>query len=170
MTGKKISKSLFVWLCIITLVMPFTAEVLAAALTEESTEVVIESVLWRQGGPESTGLESDVYDENSYSYEVNGKNVLKVIQAGDTKYLDTFYCINAERSLSITKMYNYTKVADDFKNYSDEEVTNWRAELGISDENYKALVWLLENIYVKNQQTNKDAFLAEAVEISLVSP
>ena len=162
MTGKKISKFLFVWLCIITLVMPFTAEVLAAALTEESTEVVIESVLWRQGGPESTGLESDVYDENSYSYEVNGKNVLKVIQAGDTKYLDTFYCINAERSLSITKMYNYTKVADDFKNYSDEEVTNWRAELGISDENYKALVWLLENIYVKNQQTNKDAFLAEA--------
>ena len=78
MTGKKISKFLFVWLCIITLVMPFAAEVLAAALTEESTEVVIESVLWRQGGPESTGLKSDVYDENSYSYEVNGKNVLKL--------------------------------------------------------------------------------------------
>ena len=163
MTGKKISKFLFVWLCIITLIMPFTVEVLAAALTENSTEVVIESVLWRQGGPESTGLKSSNYDENSYSYEVSGKNVLKVIQSGDTKYLDTFYCVNAERSLSITKMYNYTKVADDFTKYSDAAVSEWREEVGISEENYKALVWLLENIYVKNQQADrKDAFLAEA--------
>ncbi len=163
MTGRKISKFLFVWLCIITLVMPFTVEVLAAVLTEESTTVVVESVLWRQGGPESTGLKSSNYDERSYSYEVSGKNVLKAIQAGDTNYLDTFYCINAERSLSITKMYDYTKVADDFKDYSDVEVTNWREEVGITEENYKALVWLLENIYVKNQQANlKDSFLEKA--------
>ena len=163
MTGKKISKILFVWLCIITLVMPFTTEVLAAVLTKESTTAVIESVPWREGGSESTGLESEKYDENSYAYKVSGVNVLKAIQKGDTSYSDSFYCLNAERSLSITKMYNYNKVADNFKDYSDAEVTRWANEVGISEENYKALVWLLENIYLEKQQPElKDAFLAKA--------
>lgn len=163
MTGKKISKILFVWICIITLVMPFTSEVLAAALTKDSTTAIIESVPWREGGTESTGLVSNKYDENSYAYKVSGVNVLKAIQKGDTTYSDTFYCLNAERSLSITKMYNYNKVANDFKNYSDEEVTKWVNEVGISEENYKALVWLLENIYLEKQQPElKDAFLTKA--------
>lgn len=163
MTGKRISKILFVWICIITLVMPFTSEVLAAALTKDSVTAVIESVPWREGGPESTGLISNKYDENSYSYKVSGVNVLKAIQKGDTSYSDSFYCLNAERSLSITKMYNYTKVADNFKDYSNEEVKTWAEEVGVSEENYRALVWLLENIYLEKQQPElKDAFLAKA--------
>ena len=121
MTGKRISKILFVWMCIITLVMPFTSEVLAAALTKEATTAIIESVPWREGGPESTGLVSNIYDENSYSYKVSGVNVLKIIQKDDKNYSDSFYCLNAERSLSITKMYNYNKVADNFKDYSDAD-------------------------------------------------
>ena len=163
MTGKKISKILFVWICIISLVMPFTSEVLAAALTKDSTTAVIESVPWREGGPESTGLVSDKYDENSYSYKVSGVNVLKAIQKGDTEYSDAFYCLNAERSLSITKMYNYIKVADNFKDYSDLEVKAWAEEVGVSEENYRAIVWLLDNIYLEKQQPElKDAFLEKA--------
>ena len=95
MTGKKLGKFLLVWLCIITLIMPFGAEVLAAALTSESTTAVLESVPYREGGAESTGITSDKYDRNSYAYKIGGVNVLKVIQKDDNTFADAFYCINA---------------------------------------------------------------------------
>ena len=97
MTKKKLGKILLVWLCILTLLMPFGSEVLAAALTgNETSTVVLESIPYREGGAESTGVTSTHYDTNMYSYKVADTNVLKVIQANDTTYADTFYCINAE--------------------------------------------------------------------------
>ena len=50
MTGKKVCKILLVWLCIITLVMPFGTEVLAAALTKDSVSAILESVNLRGYG------------------------------------------------------------------------------------------------------------------------
>lgn len=163
MTVRKLSKFIVVWLCIIALVMPFTSEVLAAALTKESETAVLESVPWREGGAESTGLVSDIYDENSYAYKVSGVNVLKVIQEGDTSFADAFYCLNAERSLSITASYDYEKVAEDLRNSSDEKVANLINTLDISEEDFKSLIWLLENVYLEKQQPElKDAYLEKA--------
>ena len=163
MTGKKLYKVLLVWLCIITLVMPFATEVLAAALTSESTTAVLESVPYREGGAESTGLTSDKYDENAYAYKVSGVNVLKITQKDDFSFSDTFYCVNAELSLSITDSYNYKKVANDFKLISDSEVKKWADSVGISTENYNSLIYLLENIYLKKQDTSyKDTYIAKA--------
>ena len=117
MTGKKSRKVLLVWLCIITLLMPFAQEVLAAALTgnESSTAtVVLETVAYRQGGPESTGTHFSHYDESSYSYKVGDVSVLKIRQSSDTTFADTFYCVNAERSFSVFgDGYNYKKAADE---------------------------------------------------------
>lgn len=164
MTRKKLCKVLLVWLCIAALVLPFGSEVLAAALTGNETGTVkLESIPRREGGPESTGLTDPGYDETGYAYAVKGVNVLKIIQKDDTSYADTFYCVNAELSLSMTSSYDYEKVSDDFKVLSDTEVKAWADSVGISEDNYNSLIWLLENIYVKKQDSSyKDTFLKNA--------
>ena len=163
MTRKKIGKVLLVWLCIITLLMPFTSEVLAAALSNDATEAILESIPYRQGGKESTGKEYSNYDKNSYAYKISDTNVLKVVQADDTSYSDTFYCINAERSLSVKSTYNYKKVADDFSKLSNTEVEKWVNSVGISEDNFKALVYLLKNLYAKKLDTSyKDTLIENA--------
>ncbi len=163
MTGKRLRKVFLVWLCIITLVTPFCSEVLAAALTKDSTSAVLESVPYREGGSESTDVTSDEYDKSSYSYKVKDTNVLKIIQKDDTTYSDTFYCVNAELSLSMTNSYNYNKVSDDFAILTDAEVSSWANSVGISTENYNSLIYLLNNIYLKKQDTSyKNAYIAKA--------
>ncbi len=163
MTGKKVCKILLVWLCIITLVMPFGTEVLAAALTKDSVSAILESVPYREGGEEASGFKSDNYDTGRYAYKVKGINVLKVVQKNDATYADTFYCVNAGLSLSITDSYNYNKVADDFTVISDAQVKEWADSVGISEANYKSLIYLLNNIYLKKQDTSyKDAYIAKA--------
>jgi len=166
MTGKKLRKTLLVWLCIITLTMPFVQGVFAAsALTgNETGTVVLETTPYRQGGPESTGTDYNNYDETSYSYKVSDRNVLKIIQNGDTDYLDTFYCVNAERSFSVMgNGYNYKKAADDFTKLTDEEVEVWATSVGISTENFNSLVYLIQTLYAKKLDKNyKDSFIATA--------
>ena len=125
MTMKKIGKVLLVWLCLITLVMPFATEVLAATLTNKDTTAVLESIPRREGGKESTNVNSDHYDTTPYAYSVGGVNVLKVIQKGDTTYGDTFYCLNAKKTLSIAESYNYKKSAEDLTKLTDKEVEEW---------------------------------------------
>ena len=138
MTRKKLGKVLLVWLCIITLLMPFASEVLAATLNSDSVTAVLESIPFREGGKESTGVDSNNYDTNSYKYSISGVNVLKVVQH-DNGYNDTFYCLDAKRSLSITKNHNYKRAAKDLTQSSDSEVEKWKKSVGISEENYKAL-------------------------------
>ena len=167
MTGKKSRKVLLVWLCIITLLMPFAQEVLAAALTgnESSTAtVVLETVAYRQGGPESTGTHFNHYDESSYSYKVGDVSVLKIRQSSDTTFADTFYCVNAERSFSVFgDGYNYKKAADDFTELTDEEVEAWANSVGISEENFNSLAYLVQMVYSKNLDTAyKDELIAAA--------
>ena len=84
MTGKRLGKVLLVWLCIITMLMPFCSEVLAAALTgNETSAVVLESIPYREGGAESTGVTSSHYDQTSYAYKVSDTSVLKIVQDND---------------------------------------------------------------------------------------
>ena len=171
MTGKKLGKVLLVWLCVITLLMPFTSGVFAASkpLSNSDTTAVLESVPYREGGNESTGIQSEDYDTNMYAYTVSGINVLKVIQSGDETFADTFYCVNAEKSLSITNSENqYKKVADELTDSDNEEIQKWKESIGISDSNFRSLVYLLDNIYAKKLNTEyKDKLLSEAFKDEL---
>ena len=164
MTRKRLGKVLLVWLCIITLLMPFCSEVLAAALTgNETSTVVLESVPYREGGAESTGVTSAHYDTSKYAYKVADTSVLKITQADDATFADTFYCVNAERSLSVTSQYNYSKAADDFTKMTDAKVAAWASSVGISQANFNSLVYLLNNIYAKKLDTSyKNAYIANA--------
>ena len=132
MTKKRLGKILLVWLCIVALVMPFGTEVLAAALTKDSTTAILGTIAYREGGPESTGITSSKYDKNSYAYKISGVNVLKILQKDDTSFEDAFYCINAELSFSLSQSNNYKKVANDFTLSSDNEVKAWANSVGIS--------------------------------------
>ncbi len=149
MMVKKIMRALIVWLCVFILLMPFCSKALAVtALTESSTKATIESIPARQGG---------------CSYKIGDHDVLKVTQAGDASFLDVFYCVNAEKSLSLANSgYNYRKVANDFTNYSDTEVKSWANSLGVSEAHHRALVYLFNNIYLLNHKEYKDEFLKKA--------
>ena len=176
MTGKRLGKVLLVWLCIITLTMPFCSEVLAAvtALTgNENSGIVLQTIAYREGGRESsTGRQMSYYDETSYAYKVGGTSVLKIVRTVNPEdnddesvyYGDTFYCVNAERSFSVTgNGYNYSKVANDFAKLSDSEVSAWASSVGISEANYNSLIWILNNLYSKNLDTSyKATYLANA--------
>ncbi len=183
MTGKRIGKVLLVWLCIITLLMPFASDVLAVTtltkeqttttavkpLTKDQNTAVLESMPYREGGKESTNIDSEDYDENMYSYSISDVDVLKVVQAGDFEFQDTFYCVNAKKSLTITSSgHNYVRATEDFTDFNDEKVTKWAEEVGISEDNFKSLVYLLNNLYSKNLNTNyKDQFIREAFKETL---
>ena len=169
MTGKRIGKVLLAWLCIITLLMPMASNVLAVTkLTNSDSQASLETIPLREGGKESTNIGStqlhgEQYDENKYEYSINDVNVLKIVQSDDTDYLDTFYCLNAEKSFSITSSgYQYTKVADDLTDYNDENVKEWADSIGLTQEKFNSLMYLLNNIYAKKLNTNyKDTYLSE---------
>ncbi len=150
MTCKRISKVLLVWLCIITLLMPFCSEVLATALTKQSTTAVLETIAMRSCG---------------YSYKIGDHDVLKITQSKNSLVEDVFYCVNAEKSFSISSNgYHYKKVANDFTDYEDNEVTKWATTLGLTKQTHTALVNLLNNVYLLNQPEYKDEFLTKAFD------
>ena len=166
---KKIGKVLLVWLCIVTLLLPFGAEVLAAvALTSETESTQLETIAYRQGGPESSGtITSGDYDENSYSYTIGGTNVLKIVQANDFDYTDMLYCVNAMGSFptrgdTSSPSFTYNNVGD-FTDVNDTDVKEWYDKVGMNENTYNALVYLLNNIYLMKQNTEyKTTFIQNA--------
>lgn len=166
MKMRRIGKILLVWLCIITLLLPFGAEVLAAAaLTSESETAMLETIALRQGGPESSGtVTSDSYDTTPYSYTVGGVNVLKIIQTGDSDYTDMFYCINAGASFPtrVTDGFVYNNRGD-FTDLNNSDVAEWYESVGMTEDTYNALVYLLNNVYLMKQNTEyKTIFIQNA--------
>ena len=147
MTVKKIGKALFMWLCIIILLVPIiSSNVFAqvAALTKDSQSATIESLASRSDGS---------------SYKIGSHDILKIVQQGDSNCSDVFYCVNAMKSLSVTQKngYKYKKVAADFTNFEDGEVSKWASSLGVSKQYHKALCYLLNNIWLlKNDGTKKE--------------
>jgi len=158
---KKLRKILFVLVCIVALLVPYSVPVFAALRHTDST-ANLETLRMHQGGEESSGtLTGDyalVYDEAPHAYRVGITNVLKLIVSGDANYENELYCLNGEKSFPGTTSLVYNNVA----NLKDELNLNVRS-LGLSAGNYKSLIWLVNNMYLKKQAPEqKDEFLSKA--------
>ena len=127
MLKKKILKIVFILACIITLLMPYTSVVLAAALTQETQTAELDVIRVHEGGEESSGLlteaQAPYYDETPYSYKVGDTRVFKIITKGDVEYQNTFYCLNAKKSFPgvLNETQIYENVAD-LKDSTDANV------------------------------------------------
>lgn len=177
MLKKKFLKIAFVMACIATLIMPYTSTVFAAALTSNDVTADLQILTYRQGGDEASGTLTDdqklLYDVTPYGYKVGNTRVFKIITKGDKEYSNMFYCLNAKKTFPGQSnpgedYLTYTNVAD-FKDSTDSNVkalhlsTSNSADSAKWTANYKALVWLMNNMYLNKQAPEqKDAYLAKA--------
>lgn len=177
MLKEKIVKIVFVLACIITLVMPYTSTVLAAALTKDDTTADLQVLIMHQGGEEASGTLEDnqreYYDETPYGYEIGDTRIFKIITKGDTEYSNMFYCLNANKTFPGVTNTGFTsltyKNVADFKDSTDSNVKSLHLSTSYSSDsskwtaNYKALVWLSNNMYLSKQTPEqKDDYLAKA--------
>ncbi len=164
MLKEKILKVVTASACIATLILPHTSVVLAAALTNEKDNnvntVKLISSEFHEGGPESSASLSDAgnrkYDRQQYKYTFGGStgtDILKIVReddknsAGIFEFSDAFYCLNGEKSFpSINGAIEYNRTIPDF--FAENPST-----LGLSNENYNSLCWLLDNMYLRKQMT-----------------
>ena len=176
MLKKRISKIAFVLALVISILMPYTTPVIAAALTSKDTTAELQVLIMHEGGDESSGTLTDkqkeLYDTTPYGYHVGDTRVFKIITKGDTDYENAFYCINAKKSFpGVTgNQFNsltYTNVAD-LKDSTDPNVKALHLSTSYTDDsakwtsNYKSLIWLINNAYTKDAAKQKDAYLAKA--------
>ena len=184
MLKKRIGKIAFVLACIITMIMPYTSTVLAAALTHETGKTAeLQVLIFHEGGEESGNILNDAqkefYDKSPYGYTLGndptkpGTRVYKIIEKGDTGYTNTFYCLDAEKSFPGVTGTNlnsleYTNVAD-LKNATDTNVkalhlgTSYAEDQALWTANYKSLIWLINNMYLEKQaHEQKNDYLTKA--------
>ena len=166
MLKKRISKIVFALACIISIVMPYGMPVFAA-ISHEDTSVNLTVVRPREGGDESSGTLGseyiDYYDDNSYQYAIADTTVFKIIEEGDMDYSNAIYCLDAEKSfpgiVSGDQQYIHFTNAGDLKDDQNSSVV----ALELSRENYNALIWLVDNMYLRKQTPElKDKFLSQA--------
>ncbi len=163
---KSSTKKIIAILCVFAILLPYMSEVLAVTkLTQQSESAQLYASPMRVGGSESSGtLPSDLinnYDRTSYRYSLSGTTVFKVVQAGDIDAVDTFYCIDADKSFPVQDGGLLYTNEGDFKNQSNPKVT----ALGLSNDNYKALKWLCDNFYLPKESgaaAYKDEYLRKA--------
>lgn len=177
MLKKKVGKIAFVLACIVTMIMPYTSTVLAAALTHEDTTAELQVLITHEGGEESSGTLTDAqkeyYDISPYGYTVGETKVFKIISKADYEYQNMFYCLDALKSFPgvTAEGYNsleYTNVGE-LDDATNSNVKALHLSTSYSDnqdkwtENYRALVWLVNNMYLEKQTPEqKDDYLAKA--------
>ena len=173
MLKRRSLKVLIAFLCIVTILMPYASNVFGV-LTQEDTEALLTVLSLHEGGAEATGtLEGDYlehYDKGKYKYSIADTTVFKIIEDGDTTYADALYCLDGEKAFPGIK--NNTQVGIEYKNMADlkkDQDANV-VSLGLSNENYKALIWLVDNMYLRKQTPElKDEFLSRAFKPLLQS-
>ncbi len=175
MLKKRFIKIALVLACILTLLMPYTI-VLAASLTHEDKTAELQISIIHEGGEEASGTLTDeqkeFYDESQYAYNVGETRVYKIIEKGDVDFTNAFYCLNATKSFpGITSegfnSLKYTNIGDfsDSTNLKIQalHLSTSYAQKEAWTENFKALNWLVNNMYLKKQTPmQKDTYLEKA--------
>lgn len=179
MLKRKLPKIILVLTLILILTIPDTLTLLAASLTLTNTDTTadLQISLFHEGGEESSNTLNEeqraLYDETQYVYNVGTSRVYKIIKKNDTDFSNALYCLNALKAFpGVTAEGNnslsYTNIAN-FKESSDTDVqslymgTEYSADSDKWNSNYKALTWLMNNIYLRKQlPIQKDSYLEKA--------
>ena len=166
MLKRKFLKTLTAFVLIVTILMPYTSNVLGA-ISHTDVEADLTVLPLHEGGEESSGtLGRDyvsVYDTTPYKYQIAETTVFKIVEDGDATYADALYCLNAEKSFP--GILNNEQIGITYKNVADlKDNTDLNViSLGLSNENYNALIWLIDNMYLRKQApAQKDEFLKKA--------
>ena len=166
-------KRILAVVALVALLVPYMTNVaLAIEEIKPTTQTVsLKTIEYREGGGEETGaiLDSDGYDSEIYWYKMRGEtemSVFKIIQDGTpVDYLDTIYCIDAEKSFPSTTSITYTNKGSIFDT-SIADVNQFKTNIG--EANYNALCWLVRNAYLRHVNPNfKDAIIAKAFEAEI---
>ena len=156
---KRIVKKVLAMLMIVSILLPYTSEVFAAALAHTDTSVNLETLTNHEGGDdESEFVPKNLYgnyDTNPYTYKVansgdGGKTtVFKIRKEGDNSFEDALYCLNAQKSFPSATSKSYSNKGD-LTDTSISEVSAFKSNIG--ENNYKAILWLINNMYLRKQQ------------------
>ncbi len=178
MLKRRVTKIIFVLFCLITLVMPHISTVLAEVTrTKMSSPANLYVIMPREGG-EVSGEITDSnelakynanYDKTQYVYKIagntehpDGVTVFKIVSDDNgANYQNEIYCLNATyqfpgQSTIGTRDVEYREIAN-FANETDLNVrnlhlgTNYTTSSENWTENYRAVLWLINNIYLKHQ-------------------
>ena len=169
MFKRKITKMAIVLTLIASMLFSYATPVLATKLTSTSEEANLIIVLAHEGGAERSGLLNDkqkeLYDQSTYEYVI-GKTVYKIIDVDVSNgsitnydYSNEIYCLDATKvfpgvSLDTNQptYMTYKNVADFFDGTSDVVKTlhlgtSYNTDSTTWTGNYKAVSWLLNNMY-----------------------
>ena len=176
MFNKKIAKISLVLVILAAILLPYTTPVLAVKLTKDTQTAKLKILFAHEGGPESSRTLPDnlkeIYDTNPYEYKVGTKSVYKIV-TDDLDYSNTLYCLDAAKQFpgvinGVAQSLDY-KNAGDLADATNEGVmslhlsTSKAADSAKWTKNYRAVMWLLDNFYLKNIATDtKDSYLEKA--------
>ena len=166
MLKRRFLKTVIAFLCIVTILMPYTTNVFGA-MTQEQTKAKLTVLMVREGGDESSGTLPNAYvehyDETPYKYTIADTTVFKIVEEGDSAYSDALYCLDGERSFP--GILNNEQVAIEYRNVADltNDMNEIVASLDVSEKEYNALIWLVNNMFLRKQAPEqKDEYLTKA--------
>ena len=176
MFNKKIAKISLVLAVLLTILLPYTTPVFAVTLTKDSQTAKLKILFAHEGGEESSGTLpqelKEIYDISQYEYKVGAKSVYKIV-TDDLDYSNTLYCLDAAKQFP--GVVNGTNQSLDYKNVGDladptlESVMSLHLSTARATDsakwtkNYRAVMWLLDNFYLKKIATDtKNSYLEKA--------
>jgi len=174
MRSRQVTKknTLLVVLIMLVVVFGFVTSSYSAVLTSSDQKANLFVANYRAGGPSSSTLtpqQAAIYDQTPYQYTVGTKVVHKITtQEDDSNFSNAFYCLSAIKQFpgEGDGVENYSNYGS-FNNPDSENIQNIRlgAAYGTTTwtNNYGAIKWLLNNIYLKTvDATYKDTYLENA--------
>ena len=170
---KRIGKRILAILMMVTILLPYSSEVLAVALTQRATTANLETTTQHQSGEDDylDFVPDDLisnYDYAPYSYQLansgaSGRTqIFKLRVKNDNSFENELYCVNAEKAFPSdgSATYTYTNVGD-IKNSTSTAGASLVSTIGAN--NYASLVWLVDHMYLRKQQPEeKEAFIERA--------
>lgn len=161
MLRNKSIKIAFVWLCVITLLMPYISQVTAVEnIIGETVEV---SKVGKITESTSQAELTSIFPRNGEKgYKINSYGILKIVNSKGTETEDNFYCLEPNKSFpeAETKIYNNI---GDLENLSIEKISAYKNELG--EEKYNSILWLAKNICMQEaSEETINSYIATAFE------
>ena len=157
-------KKLLAAIMVVAILLPYTSEVMAAfeAITPSTDRTKLTVSILHPGGPESSGTLDSTFASNydsgarhyTFSNGTSQKTIFKIKQQDDDRFQDTLYCLKESKNFTSGVQIDYFNKGDFFDS-SDPDVSS----LGYSEANYRAIVWLINNMYLKRINNDKDTFI-----------